>query len=405
MKQSPARVAFVTTHPIQYQVPVFRELSSFPEIDLTVLFCFMPDQEQQGDGFGVSFKWDLPLLEGYQYEVLNNRAKQPGVSSFWGCDTPELFQKLNRKNFDAVIVNGWVVKSCLQTLAAAKFNGIPCIVRGEANTIRPRARWKKWIHRRLVRSYSAYLYIGEKSADFYRSHGVAEDRLFPARYCIENDRFEKSSSEASRDTFRKRWSIPDDACVYLFSGKFIEKKHPFELLKAFDQSLRKGSRAHLVYVGDGELKAKCVEYSQSKGLPVTFTGFLNQSEIIEAYAASDCLVLPSDHGETWGLVVNEAMACGKPAIVSDQVGCATDLIEAGKTGDMFEFGKWDQLSTLLAHYSQPDVDLSAMGENARKRVAQYSPNAAAMGARDAVLACVNKTVKQSETPVMAADTI
>lgn len=399
MSDSPHRVALVTTHPIQYQVPWFRELSSFPDIDLTVLFCFMPDQEQQGDGFGVSFKWDLPLLDGYQYEILENKSKNPGVSNFWGCDTPELYRKLTRKNYDAVIVNGWVVKSCLQTLAAAKWNGLPCIVRGEANTIRPRARWKKWIHRRLVRNYAACLYIGEKSADFYRSHGVDESKLFPARYCIENERFQQTASESHPAAFREKWNIPNDTCVYLFSGKFIEKKHPFELLQAFGKSVQKGCPAHLVLVGDGEQKSKCVDYASEHQLPVTFTGFLNQTEIIEAYCASDCLVLPSDHGETWGLVVNEAMACGKPAIVSDQVGCSVDLIQTGITGDVFRFGDWDRLSELLSEYARPEVDLARMGSVAGELIANYSPREAAIGTRDAILSCVNK--KTQKQPITA----
>lgn len=383
------RVALVTTHPIQYQVPWFRELSALPEIDLTVLFCQIPNQELQGDGFGVAFEWDLPLLEGYKYEVLENRAKTPSVTSFWGCDTPDLYKKLNRDNFDAVVVNGWVVKSCLQALLAARLNGLPCIVRGEANTVRPRARWKKWIHRRLVHNYSACLFIGEKSADFYRSHGIPDEKLFPARYCIENDRFEKALETISPGEFRRKWDIDPDCRVFLFCGKFIDKKHPVELLRSFHKSINSNHKSHLLFVGDGELRPACERYVNEHQLPVTFTGFLNQSEIIEAYEASDCIVLPSDHGETWGLVVNEAMVCGKPAIVSSEVGCATNLIDPGNTGDVFEFGEWDQLTAILSRFATPDVDLESMGQKASAQMPQYSPKAAAEGTRDAVIYSVN----------------
>ena len=98
-------------------------------------------------------------------------------------------------------------------------------------------------------------------------------------------------------------------------------------------------------VGSGELEGTCHQQAERRGLPVTFTGFLNQGEIADAYAAADALVLPSDSGETWGLVVNEAMACGLPAIVSDHVGCVADLVIHGQTGLIFPL---DQVSPWLA---------------------------------------------------------
>lgn len=119
------RVGFLTTHPIQYQVPVFRLLAEEPGIELTVLYAMLPDSAQQGVGFGVEFEWDVPLLEGYDYEVLENVAAVPNVTSFRGCDTPAIGEVLRRLHLDLLIVNGWVVKSCLQGLWAARRLGIP----------------------------------------------------------------------------------------------------------------------------------------------------------------------------------------------------------------------------------------------------------------------------------------
>ncbi len=118
------RVVFVTSHPIQYQVPVFRHLAAMPDIELTVLFAMIPDSAAQGSGFGVEFEWDIPLLAGYQYQVLENVAATPSVVQFSGCDTPGIFQGLKEMQPDAVIVNGWVVKTCLQALWACKRLGI-----------------------------------------------------------------------------------------------------------------------------------------------------------------------------------------------------------------------------------------------------------------------------------------
>ncbi len=116
----PYRLGILTTHPIQYQVPWFCALANEHSIDLTVFYCMIPDERQQGDGFGINFKWDIPLLDGYKYEVLENVAKQPSVTNFWGCDTPGIKDIVKNRKFDAFIVNGWVVKSCIQLLRACR---------------------------------------------------------------------------------------------------------------------------------------------------------------------------------------------------------------------------------------------------------------------------------------------
>jgi glycosyltransferase involved in cell wall biosynthesis len=137
-------------------------------------------------------------------------------------------------------------------------------------------------------------------------------------------------------------------------------------------------------VGDGELRARCESLVAEQRLPVSFAGFLNQTEIPAAYAAADCLVLPSDEGETWGLVVNEGMACGRPAIVSDRVGCGPDLVEPGLTGAVFPFGNWDALARTLIEFAADPAALRRMGDTARERVASYSVGAAVQGTLEAV---------------------
>jgi len=382
------RVVFVTSHPIQYQVPVFRQLAEMQDIDFSVLFAMLPSAKAQGTGFGVDFEWDVPLLEGFEYKVLENISKDPSVANFSGCDTPGVFKQLKVLKPDAVIVNGWVVKTCLQTLWACKRLGIPCLVRGEANNLRKRPAWKRLLQRILVNQYSACLYIGEENRLFYRSHGVSEKKLFPSRYCVENERFEQAERLVSDqvNSLRGKWNIPDDATCYLYCGKFEHKKHPLELLSAFQKVCASAKNLHLLMVGDGELRVRCEAYAVQHELPVTFTGFLNQSEIVQAYVASDCLVLPSDAGETWGLVVNEAMACGLPAIVSDLAGCAPDLVVSGQTGQVFSFGGWDGLSELMIALGKDKTSVSILGANARARVQSYSPEAAAKGIASAVRA-------------------
>ncbi len=375
------KLAFLTTHPIQYQVPVFRHLAEQPGVDFRAIFCTLPTPEQQGAEFGVEFEWDIPLLDGYSHHVLENVSKQPGLMHFGGCDTPGVERYLREQRFDAVAINGWVVKSCLQAARGCRRLGIPCIVRGEANNLRQRPWWKRLVHRRLMRFYDAFCPIGEASAAFYRELGIDDRFLFRAAYCIENDRIAEGSPRDPESITRakQRFGLSADRCCFLFCGKLIAKKQPLGMLEALRLAVAAGASCEALIVGEGELRGQCEAFVEQHDLPVRFAGFLNQSEIGCAYSASDALVLPSDTGETWGLVVNEAFASGIPALVSDQVGCHPDLIAAGETGWVHPFGDWQTLANQMVTAAADRAQLASMGANARQRIASYSPGDAAEG--------------------------
>ena len=152
-----------------------------------------------------------------------------------------------------------------------------------------------------------------------------------------------------------------------------------DLLFAFDRAGKQNPSIHLLVAGAGELMPEAREFVERHQLRVSFTGFLNQTEITRAYAAADCLVLPSDFGETWGLVVNEAMACGLPAIVSDRVGCGPDLIDDGKTGALFPFGDIGALAGKLIDMASNPERLARMGRDAQGKVSHYSVEQAVAG--------------------------
>ena len=391
MHSSPFKLAILTTHPIQYQVPWFRRLAQQPDLDLTVFFCQIPDAQVQGDGFGVAFQWDVPLLDGYRHVVLRNVARAPSVTRFGGCDTPEIAARIRDGGFDALVVNGWVVRSCLQALFACRRHGVPCIVRGESNTMRRRPWHKRLVHRWLLRQYAAFLAIGKSNEAFYRRHGVPAEHIFRTPYCVENERFAEAAGafRTARDAHRAAWGIPADACVFLFCGKLIPKKRPADLLEALDRLISGAaplsSAVHALIAGDGDLRTALARSAQERRLPVSFAGFLNQRELPKAYAVSDCLVLPSDDGETWGLVVNEAMACGLPAVVSDRVGCHPDLVAPGKTGTVFPCGDVAALADALRGIAQSSGKRRALGQNANALVCgAFNYDAVAAGTLDAV---------------------
>jgi len=385
------KLVAVETHPIQYKAPLFRAIAADPRFDLTVLYAMIPDAVQQGAGFGVSFEWDMPLLEGYRYRTLTNVAREPSVTRFRGCDTPEIYTVLKTEQPDAVLVNGWVVKSCLQALWACRRLDIPCLVRGEANLMRPRVWWKHAIHRWLLSQYDAYLYIGSANRDFYRFHGCRESRLFFAPYGVDHDYFsrESISREGRRGSLRSEMSIGPGARVFLFAGKLEEKKHPDHAIRAagmLPPELK--AETQLLFAGDGPLRPGLEALAASLGVRAHFAGFMNQKRMPDAYAVADVLILPSDAGETWGLVVNEAMASGLPAIVSDRVGCSSDLVIPDDTGYIYSFGDLEALRDRMALYVR-DSGLSLRhGRDARLKIRPLGIPAVVEGIAKAISAIV-----------------
>ncbi|HXW69268.1 MAG TPA: glycosyltransferase family 4 protein [Dissulfurispiraceae bacterium] len=380
------KIIIVATHPIQYQVPWFRLLSVQKGIDLKVLYALVPDENEQGAGFGVPFSWDIPMLEGYKWELLPNSRKEPNLRVFRGSSTPKVYSVLRKEKPDVVVITGWQSLPLLQSLSACMKLRIPRIIRGESNALRLRSAWVKLIHRLLLSRFDAFLSIGKTNREFYLNYGIPEEAIFTCNYFVDNGWFQKRLNEVheERDDIRSGWDIKKNDVCFVYAGKLIPKKRVLDLLTAFEKACRMRENIQLLVVGAGELMEPAQRFVSEHKLPVTFTGFLNQSAIVKAYAAADCLVLPSDYGETWGLVVNEAMACGLPAIVSDRVGCWPDLVENKVTGFLFPFGDVYSLAERLVELASDKGKLLQMGNNAAEKIKEYSVEKAVEGTVKAI---------------------
>lgn len=359
-------LAILTTHPIQYQVPLWQALAREGSVPFEVWYMsdhgIRPSYDVQ---FGKSFSWDLDTLGGYPSRFLKINA-DANVARFNQVRLAEpLGQLLKERKIGALWIQGWQVRAYWQAVWQAHAARIPVWLRGESNDLKPTPAWKKrarrLLHGRLFSRVRDFLYIGQANRRLYESYGVRPERLHPAPYCVDNARFQQQAAKLStqRAAVRREWGIPENALCLLFAGKFIPKKHPFDLIAAAKDArlLALGRPLHLLFVGSGELSAElraacrvCYDgeavnsqpetSERGAGFPVaSFTGFLNQTEISKAYVAADCLVLPSDHEETWGLVVNEAMASGLPCIVSDACGCGEDLIAPLNPAFRFSLGQ------------------------------------------------------------------
>ena len=354
------RIVILVSHPIPYQAPLFRLLAADSSVQLSVLFCWQaPGTGQYFDKeIGENIDWGADVLGGYSYRFLRNWSWRPS-SEFWGQMNFGIISEIRKNKLDAVVIFGWNSFTNWLAFFTAFITNTKVFLRGESplNQELLKAPWKlvikKLIFKPLFRHMSAFLYIGEENRKFYKYYGVPDEKLFFVPYAVDNERFMKMAKELKpkRSELRKKLlNIADDRPIILFLGKLIEKKRPMDLLKAFEILHTKYNilNTDLVFVGDGALRPNLEMYVKERDLKgVHFAGFKNQTEIPEYYAMADVFVLPSGPGETWGLVVNEAMCFGLPVIVSDMVGCGPDLVRNGKNGFIFPLGDVGKLAGFL----------------------------------------------------------
>lgn len=220
-----------------------------------------------------------------------------------------------------------------------------------------------------------FLFIGYQNLCFYKHYGIKNHKLIFTPYCVDNHRFQETarSLKGHKSTLRASLGIPSDAYVLLYSGKYIAKKRPLDLLKAV--SIIHKSSIFTVFVGDGELRSEMEGFIQKNDLDKTvlLTGFINQKMISQYYAVADAFVMCSGIGETWGLSTNEAMNFSLPVILSDHVGCADDLVDIGKNGFSYRCGDISDLAEkIIALSNMSDIERLEMGNQSLNKVAKYS---------------------------------
>jgi glycosyltransferase involved in cell wall biosynthesis len=382
--QRPLRLAGVVSHPIQYHAPLFRCLASHPDIDFTAIFLSEHGVRPSFDaGFGRVLAYDIPLLEGYRHRFVRNRARHPSTQRFLGAVNPGLANVLIRERFDALWVHGYGQASNWIGFAAAIAARIPLLVRGDsqllAQSSTPRRRLRRLLLTALFRAARGLLYIGEQNRRFYECFGTPQDKLFFAPYSVDNAFFAERARVArvtgGREALRRRIGAGADDVVVVVVGKLMDCKRPLDVVHALAHVDR---RAVAVFVGDGELRSAVETALEATGVRGVVTGFVNQSELPEWYAAGDVAVLASDF-EKWGLVVNEAMACGLPVVVSNLVGCAPDLAREGESGAVFRARDPEALAATLRPLVEQPALRARLGEGARCLVARYDVAAAADG--------------------------
>jgi glycosyltransferase involved in cell wall biosynthesis len=262
--------------------------------------------------------------------------------------------------------------------------GIPVLVRGDSQLDTPRAAWKRWAkaitYPIFLRSFDGALVVGVRNRAYWRHYGYPETRIFDSPHCVDNDWFAARATPEARSELRKRLGVASETKLVLFAGKLVPFKRPLDLIEAAALARSNGEAVEVLVAGAGPLESELHARARALGVPAHFLGFCNQTEMPAAYASSDLLVLPSDGRETWGLVVNEALACGLPILVSDAVGCAPDMAAYLSVGVRFPVGDVNALAAGMQRVLSNPSDRQLLAKTA----AAFSIEAACSGVERAV---------------------
>lgn len=389
----PYRLGVILSHPIHYYVPLFKLLGKCSDIDVTVLYCSDAGvREDYCPELGRNYRFDTPLLDGYGYRFIHNTSPFPSIFNFWGLINPGLIGEIRRGRFDAVMVMGWAHFSMLLAVAGARLSGTAVLMHGDSAPLYPlpwlKRTAKRIILRTLFRFVDAYLVCGTLNGQFYSQYGAERERMFLAPWSVDNEFFIRESDRHRMEwaDHRRQLGLGPNQTVFIFVGKIVERKRPFELVQAIEQLSVEGEAVSLLIIGDGPDRRRIEEYVAQRRLEfIRFLGFVNQSEMPKYYSLSDVFVLPSEK-DPRGTVTNEAMACGLPIVISDRVGVwgEGDIVRHDDNGYVFPFGRHDLLVEYLRDLARNKEKRVAMGQRSREIIKGWSHEVFVSGLRGAL---------------------
>jgi glycosyltransferase involved in cell wall biosynthesis len=371
------KLAIVTSHPIQYNAPLFKMLADNGIICVKVFYTWgrAGVDNKLDPGFGKIIQWDIPLLEGYDHCFVENKSTEPGTHHFKGIINPTLIEEIEAWLADAILVFGWSFQSHLKCIRYFH-NKIPVLFRGDSTLLdetpglkqQIRRIFLKWVYRHVDKA----LFVGENNRQYFLAHGLKPAQLVFAPHAIDNQRFAEPDGvyQQQATEIRQNLGFRQDDLVVLFAGKMETKKDPLFLIRFLDSIPDK--RLKILFVGSGAL-LPAIQAAATKDSRILLIDFQNQQQMPSVYRVADLFVLPSKGpGETWGLAVNEAMAAGKAVAVSNKAGGAIDLVEDGVNGLILGNNQMAPLQKLILSALENKTQLAAMGRQSQLKIQSFS---------------------------------
>ena len=376
------RLVIITEIISPYRIPVFNALAVYEGIDLHVIFLAENDCSER--------QWLVYKDEiRFSYEVLpswRQRAGRHTVLLNWGVEAA-----LRRANPDVMVCGGYNYLSSWQSMRWARRHKVPFILWTESTSsdLRSGRAFVELVKTKFLRSCDAFVVPGKSSTEYLRSYGVREDRIFVAPNAVDTNLFAQRAAVIRKNEAMHREALHLPSRFFLFVGRLVQEKGVFDLLSAYEAlppEIRKAMG--LVFVGDGAARP-ALQHRKAVISPgaIHLAGFAQRDDLTKFYALADMLVFPT-FSDPWGLVVNEAMACGLPVIVSSSAGCVADLVENGWNGHVVPRGEASELTLAMDKLARDRELRSLMGKRSAQRIAQFSPEAWAAGM--AQIACLQR---------------
>lgn len=345
------RIGLVTMHLFRNRIPFFEAIA-----------------ERKGIKLGIySTEPVRKYLDEYEKQHGSLKAK------YW-VDRSENFLNFIMQKWDCLVITGYADYEAHLSFIYAKMRKIPIALFSESTLLeRRRIRKVGWpLIRFFISLADACIVPGANGKEFHLKYGCPEERIFVVPYVVDNEVFiDQLNQLENKRALKKALGIREEK-VILFVGMFIPRKGIVDLLKAYKNLRKSLDSVGLILVGSGELRSEIELFIKREGLEgVYLPGFIDgRRELAMFYSVADVFVLPS-YLETWGLVLNEAMACGLPVIATDRVGSAVDLIEEGKNGIIVKAGDVKQLTNALRRILSNEELRKKMSLESRRRILEH----------------------------------
>jgi len=373
------RVVVITEIIAPYRIPVFNALARHNAVDLHVIFLAENDHAQR--------QWLVYKDEiRFHYEVLPSWRRRFGRHNFLLNIGTE--SALQRASPDFIVCGGYNYVASWQSMSWAQRNRVPFSLWAESTgkDFRNDYAFIEFLKRTFLRRCDAFVVPGRSSAAYLKNYSIPDELIYTAPNAVDTRFFAQRAEVIRRDAAMHREVLRLPARFFLFVGRLVNEKGIFDLLRAYralPPEVRK--QMGLVFVGNGTAKSALLEHAAAVNPgSIQVAGFAQREKLAAYYALADVFVFPT-HTDPWGLVVNEAMACGLPIVSSNAAGCVSDLVEDGWNGRVFPAGDVGQLACAMNQLAGDRTLRSLMGERSRQRIEQYSPEAWAAGIASAVL--------------------
>jgi glycosyltransferase involved in cell wall biosynthesis len=362
-----------------YRIPVFNALAQHQSIDLHVIFLAETDPTLR--------QWDVHKDEiAFSYEVLPSWRRRVGHHNI--LLNRSVNTALHKSDPEAILCGGYNYLASWQSLLWARRHRVPFSLWAESTTrdLRSGSHLVNFLKAKFMHQCAAFVVPGKASFEYVMNYGAPEERIFTAPNAVDTKFFAVRAEAVRRDaaTHRRMLRLPDR--FFLFVGRLVRDKGVFDLMQAY-ASLAPELRAEIGLVLGGDGAARPELERQAKLIApgaVFFPGFAQREQLASYYALAETFVFPT-HSDPWGLVVNEAMACGLPIISSDVAGCVADLVEDRWNGRVAGASDVQSLSHAMEELATNPEARRQMGQRSRERILHYSPGACAAGIASAVL--------------------